>query len=307
MTLQEARKVIGLNIHHLNGTMLMAVATIMDAVEEKAESEDEKIREGFLKIIKQIRRSGGLTLNKIPLDRCKAWLEKKKEQKKDNPLEDFSRGYNVGYYNGVIDREKQKEYVHIPETCKEKSDSLTDMDERIRKELEAFFADDLRGYVWHDIDVADILAWLEKKKEQKLTDEERMKNDKQFISICQHLETLISESKNDEAKESIDKDYRWFCEFYRKSRSVPVEENYKKPAEWSEEDERILKGIIGLVDHDQHYGVSNKEMIDWLKSLRPSWKPSEEQIRALERAIVRFNSVDDIPILTELRDKLKKL
>ena len=80
-----------------------------------------------------------------------------------------------------------------------------------------------------------------------------------------------------------------------------------KPSEWSEKDERILKGIIGLVDHDQHYGVSNKEMIAWLKSLRPSWKPSEEQIRALERAIIRVHSVDDIPILTELRDKLKKL
>ena len=37
MTLQEARKVIGLNIRNLNGSMQMAVATIMDAVEEKAE------------------------------------------------------------------------------------------------------------------------------------------------------------------------------------------------------------------------------------------------------------------------------
>lgn len=42
-----------------------------------------------------------------------------------------------------------------------------------------------------------------------------------------------------------------------------------KPAEWSEEDERILKGIIGLIDHDQHYDVSNNEMLAWLKSLRP--------------------------------------
>lgn len=52
---------------------------------------------------------------------------------------------------------------------------------------------------------------------------------------------------------------------------------------------------------------------DWAKIMRyvekysSHWKPSEEQVRALERAIVRFNSVDDIPILTELRDKLKKL
>lgn len=34
MTIQEARKVIGLNIHNLNGSMQMAVTTIMDALEE---------------------------------------------------------------------------------------------------------------------------------------------------------------------------------------------------------------------------------------------------------------------------------
>ena len=61
--------------------------------------------------------------------------------------------------------------------------------------------------------------------------------------------------------------------------------------EWSEEDKRILKGIIGLIDHNQHYNVSNKEMLEWLKSLRPQgskdslqthWKPSEHQIKTLK-------------------------
>ena len=58
----------------------------------------------------------------------------------------------------------------------------------------------------------------------------------------------------------------------------------QKPVEWSEEDERILKGIIGKIDHDQTYGVSKAEMLSFLRSLRnrgtictPSWKPSEEQ------------------------------
>lgn len=48
-----------------------------------------------------------------------------------------------------------------------------------------------------------------------------------------------------------------------------IVEAEQKPAKWSEEDERILNGIIGLIDHDQHYGVSNNEMISWLKTLRP--------------------------------------
>ena len=34
MTLQEARKVVGLNIHKLNGSMQMAVATIMEEAEK---------------------------------------------------------------------------------------------------------------------------------------------------------------------------------------------------------------------------------------------------------------------------------
>ena len=52
--------------------------------------------------------------------------------------------------------------------------------------------------------------------------------------------------------------------------------------EWSDEDKRILKGIIGLVDHNQHYNVSNKEMLAWLKSLRPQpkqeWSEEDEDM-----------------------------
>ena len=93
--------------------------------------------------------------------------------------------------------------------------------------------------------------------------------------------------------------------------------NYRpqKPAEWNEEDERILKGIIGLVDHDQHYGVSNKKMLTWLKSLpmrcpksSDSWKPSEEQMEALA------DTLEDMPehykpkcTLESLERDLKKL
>ena len=48
---------------------------------ELAESEDERIIDGFHTLLKGIRRDGGLTLNKVPLDKCEEWLEKQKEQK----------------------------------------------------------------------------------------------------------------------------------------------------------------------------------------------------------------------------------
>ncbi len=52
-------------------------------------------------------------------------------------------------------------------------------------------------------------------------------------------------------------------------------------AEWSEEDEKILKHISNVIAVN-YAGADWKRMIDWLKSLRPSWKPSEEQMKALE-------------------------
>ena len=51
---------------------------------ELAESEDERIIDGFHTLLKGIRRDGGLTLNKVPLDKCEEWLEKQKEQKPTN-------------------------------------------------------------------------------------------------------------------------------------------------------------------------------------------------------------------------------
>ena len=57
----------------------------------------------------------------------------------------------------------------------------------------------------------------------------------------------------------------------------------QKPVAWSEEDEAMLEYVIDDVN-DAKQLFATKEAIDlcdkeiaWLKSLRPSWKPSEEQ------------------------------
>lgn len=88
-----------------------------------------------------------------------------------------------------------------------------------------------------------------------------------------------------------------------------------KPAEWSEEDERMLEPIISDLrelcncETDEELISDYEDRIAWLKSLRPQphWKSSEEQMRALERAIVKMHTPNDISILAELRDNLKKL
>jgi len=208
------------------------------------------------------------------------------------------------------DNEKEALEILIPELAESE-------DERIRKALVWHLKADV-DFVSNGVTKAECIAYLEKQKERKhteLTAEERMKNDKHFLSICQHLETLISESKNDEAKESIDKDYRWLCEFYRKSLSAPVEENYKEPAEWSEEDETYLQDALWCVK--QAYKLCKTEndtgtcwsAEKWLKSLKPSWKPSEEQMKALyDACCIAFEEERDFhPSLSRLYHDLRKL
>ena len=60
--------------------------------------------------------------------------------------------------------------------------------------------------------------------------------------------------------------------------------------EWSEEDERLFQIVIDILDRENHLGnISHTDLIACvrkLKSLRPKnrWKPSEEQIEALDFA-----------------------
>ena len=94
-----------------------------------------------------------------------------------------------------------------------------------------------------------------------------------------------------------------------------------KSAEWSEEDEEMLKSILfvleSYVSHSESasspslitsYPIYYKE-IDWLKSLRPSWKPSEEQMEILQYVCTQSSHPNQkvIPVLESLYNDLKKL
>lgn len=78
---------------------------------ELREYEDEMIRKQLLDFLEHLH-SQGKTMDFDVW--CKAdcanwilWVEKQKEQK--NPLEDYSRGYNDGYYHGVTDKKRKEQ------------------------------------------------------------------------------------------------------------------------------------------------------------------------------------------------------
>jgi hypothetical protein len=83
-----------------------------------------------------------------------------------------------------------------------------------------------------------------------------------------------------------------------------------KSAEWSEEDKKFLQVAISCTYDRGYLSVSN-----WLKSLRPSWKPSEEQMNclcaAVDAAIRKHNEsisgYEPARVLKSLYEQLKKL
>lgn len=63
----------------------------------------------------------------------------------------------------------------------------------------------------------------------------------------------------------------------------------QKPAEWSEEDERNLYNIIEAIKYvfDVSEDSNGSRLITWIKHLRPQphWKPSKDEITAIEVAL----------------------
>ena len=108
----------------------------------------------------------------------------------------------------------------------------------------------------------------------------------------------------------------------------------QKPVEWSEEDKAMIERLIRHVQEEfdelcnDRYGhqeiisdlkESCRERMNWLenrlKSLRPQWKPTEEQMKALNwaRCLIfetytdKHIATEPYHILGELYDKLKQL
>ena len=101
-----------------------------------------------------------------------------------------------------------------------------------------------------------------------------------------------------------------------------IDKLYKqKPAEWSEEDESNFQGIIDELKANKHHAPDSDlptydRFLSWFKSLKERyvWKPSDEQIDALEHFVRSIGESgfaspydDNTRLLYSLLEQLKKL
>ena len=136
---------------------------------------------------------------------------------------------------------------------------------------------DIEAYKWG-------IAYLEKQKKQKPAD--CSKEDEM------HLNNAILAAEKEWGIESCT------AKFLKSLRPQPKQE-------WSDKDNSMIQDIIEAIDTD--YAVSDyNEMIDWLKSLRPSWKPSKEQMMAVYNAMT-FATGNTLIYLNSLYEQLKVL
>ena len=159
-------------------------------------------------------------------------------------------------------------------------------DERIRKEIidivEAYRANCVYEGT-HKFD--DCLAWLERQKEQKPVEN----SGKELLYVSNKSYNIG----------------------YRDGKMAAESEQ-----EWSVEDETCLEYALWCVMKTRHFVAKDACDLDacrcaerWLRTLHPSWKPSEEQMDALKSKLPIIkgtgNNVDSI--LESLYEQLKKL
>ncbi len=172
-------------------------------------------------------------------------------------------------------------------------------DERIRKKCIAIIS---KWTTKEDRD--ECIAYLELQKEQKPA--ECIEFDNEFKNQVSHLLASVLNKEWEYNKGLVE---------YAAQQLMEYAKHEIQSAEWSEEDEDILNCCISSIEEAKENRYAYKETdgdtsydheISWLKSLRPQWRPSEEQMEALLWCIAHLGGADR-RVLAELYEHLKNL
>ena len=139
-----------------------------------------------------------------------------------------------------------------------------------------------------------MLAWLENQKPSF-----KQINDGDIWHNGLRTGIELGKQKEQESAEwgKLQEDFRNINEAFENGKKEVVDNPEKyglcRHEEWSEEDEHRRDGIIQWLreyqwqfnpKYDSLSIESIESLIDWFKSIRPSWKPTEEQMGALDYA-----------------------
>ena len=176
-------------------------------------------------------------------------------------------------------------------------------DDRIRKFI-CGIIDNLEPKDFVGVKKMDVLRWLEKQKEPENVSATTMSP-----SCWAEEPSLQKEQKPRILNGSLEEEIKRYYETYGNGRGgfdympypkfADIVETFvseygveQKPAEWSEEDDMLMDELESYILYDKEFNDEQKSWrIKRLKSLRPhfQWKPSEEQMKALEH-FVDFHS-----------------
>lgn len=176
-----------------------------------------------------------------------------------------------------------------------------------------------------------VLAWLEKQKEQKPINESNMHEPtldeaRKWNEAYEKGYSLGYKNGRNEQKPAEIAPNQFDGITYgmqgcstEKSAERFEEAREKYQVEWSEEDERIRKAILGFLNPDKggtKYS-SNAKLVEWSNWLKylpmrcpkssDNWKPSKEQMDSLHDTIVQTKGYSYSIYLPELYEQLKKL
>ena len=169
-----------------------------------------------------------------------------------------------------------------------------------------------------DINVSQekMLAWLEKQKEHQNNSDAPNESSWSGIIFSSHKDMNLDEI----AQDYVDgvKEYNPEPTWDLMQTAVCYGYHYRegeeqKPAEWSEEDRKMIDHLIEALPMWANGRIAMlpsqaDEYVERLKSLRPSWKPCEEQIHAIIEALKYLpNNKDEWRVLNTLVDVFRKL
>lgn len=241
----------------------------------------------------------------------------------------MTREEAIEVYNGLINEKIKAAFEFFAPELAESDD------ERIIKTLQEYVKN--RNWNLNGPSQAEVLAWLEKQKEtvstenqaaevgddetevQKAYREGKIAGRQEVIDHPDYYQLIKPEEQDsEEVFNKIDNSFR-------KGREVGFREGVEsvKSAEWSEEDENFFKTALWHISYSISNGKRTDEhcdTTDWLKGVkerlkalrpRPSWKPSEEHIDAIETAINELQSTrpyrSEIIYLKSILEHIKNL